>query len=80
MGEPDLSIRDLLDHLEAKIDERSSELLTLFAEHDPSYQPAFNSDGSVDYHGIKGLAWRDGDQIIINPPRPFIKDLNQLLW
>lgn len=78
VGEPDLSIRDLLDHLEGKIGDRSEEILTLFAEHDPSYKPAVNEDGSVDLHGIKGLAWRDGDEIVINSPRPFIKDLNDL--
>jgi radical SAM superfamily enzyme YgiQ (UPF0313 family) len=78
VGEPDLSIRDLLDHLEGKINEkRSGEILSLFTEHDPSYQPAFKKDGSVDFHGIKGLAWRDGDQIIVNSPRPFIKDLQK---
>ena len=78
VGEPDLSIRDLLDHLEGKIGDRSEEILTLFAEHDPSYQPAVNEDGSEDLHGIKGLAWRDGDEIVVNSPRPFIKDLNDL--
>jgi radical SAM superfamily enzyme YgiQ (UPF0313 family) len=78
VGEPDLSIRDLLDHLEGKIDDRSQVILTLFTEHDPSYEPAVNEDGSVDLHGIKGLAWRDGDEIVINSPRPFIKDLNDL--
>jgi radical SAM superfamily enzyme YgiQ (UPF0313 family) len=78
VGEPDLSIRDLLDHLEGKIGDRSEEILTLFAEHDPSYEPAVNEDGSVDLHGIKGLAWRDGDEIVVNSPRPFIKDLNDL--
>jgi radical SAM superfamily enzyme YgiQ (UPF0313 family) len=78
VGEPDLSIRDLLDHLEGKIDDRSQVILTLFTEHDPSYEPAVNEDGSVDLHGIKGLAWRDGDEIVVNSPRPFIKDLNDL--
>ena len=78
VGEPDLSIRDLLDHLEGKIGDRSEEILTLFAEHDPSYEPAVNEDGSVDLHGIKGLAWRDGDEIVVNSPRPYIKDLNDL--
>ncbi len=78
VGEPDLSIRDLLDHLEGKIGDRSEVILTLFAEHDPSYEPAVNEDGSVDLHGIKGLAWRDGDEIVINSPRPFIKNLNDL--
>ncbi len=78
VGEPDLSIRDLLDHLEGKIDDRSQVILTLFTEHDPSYEPAVNEDGSVDLHGIKGLAWRDGNEIVVNSPRPFIKDLNDL--
>jgi radical SAM superfamily enzyme YgiQ (UPF0313 family) len=78
VGEPDLSIRDLLDHMEGKIDDRSQVILTLFTEHDPSYEPAVNEDGSVDLHGIKGLAWRDGDEIVVNSPRPFIKDLNDL--
>ena len=78
VGEPDLSIRDLLDHLEGKIGDRSAEILTLFAEHDPSYELAVNEDGSVDLHGIKGLAWRAGDEIVVNAPRPFIRDLNDL--
>jgi anaerobic magnesium-protoporphyrin IX monomethyl ester cyclase len=78
VGEPDLSIRDLLDHLEGKIGDRSEEILTLFAEHDLSYEPAVNEDGSVDLHGITGLAWRDGDEIVVNSPRSFIKDLNDL--
>jgi radical SAM superfamily enzyme YgiQ (UPF0313 family) len=78
VGEPDLTIRDLLDHLEGKIDQRSSEIVNLFDQHDPSYQPAIDEDGKVDMSGIKGLAWRDGDEIVINFPRPFIKDLDTM--
>lgn len=78
VGEPDLTIRDLLDHLEGKIDQRSHEIEVLFNEHDPSYKAAISKDGKVDLHGIRGLAWRNGDEIIVNFPRPFIKDLDQL--
>ena len=78
VGEPDLTIRDLLDHLEGKIEQRSSLIKKLFDEHDPFYKPAIRDDGSVDMYGIKGLAWRDGDEIVVNFPRPFIKDLNDL--
>ena len=78
VGEPDITIRDLLDHLEGKIDQRSSEIVNLFDQHDPSYQPAMDEDGKVDLSGIKGLAWRDGDEIVINFPRPFIKDLDTM--
>jgi radical SAM superfamily enzyme YgiQ (UPF0313 family) len=78
VGEPDLTIRDLLDHLEAKIEQRDPEIKKLFDQHDPLYDSAINDDGSVDMHRIKGLAWRKGDEIIINLPRPFIQDLNEM--
>jgi anaerobic magnesium-protoporphyrin IX monomethyl ester cyclase len=78
VGEPDLLIRDLLDHLEGNIEERSEEIVKLFVEHDPSYEPAISEDGKVDMHKIKGLAWRDAGEIVINFPRPFIKDLDDL--
>lgn len=78
VGEPDITIRDLLDHLEGKIDQRSPEVKTLFEKHDPSYRPSFQEDGSVNMHGIKGIAWRKGDEIILNFPRPFIADLNDM--
>ena len=78
VGEPDLTIRDLLDHLEGRIEQRSALIKKLFDEHDPFYKPAIREDGSVDMYGIKGLAWRDGDEIVVNFPRPFIKDLNDL--
>jgi radical SAM superfamily enzyme YgiQ (UPF0313 family) len=78
VGEPDLTIRDLLDHLEGKIDQRSTEVKKLFEDHDPSYEPAYSEHGEVDLHGIKGLAWRSGEEIVVNFPRAFIKDLDGL--
>jgi anaerobic magnesium-protoporphyrin IX monomethyl ester cyclase len=78
VGEPDITIRDLLDHLEGKIDQRSPEINVIFEKHDPSYKPSFNEDGSVNMHGIKGIAWRKGDDIILNFPRPFIADLDDM--
>jgi len=78
VGEPDLTIRDLVDHLEGRIDERPENIRRIFEKHDPSYEPAFREDGSVDLRGIKGLAWRNGDEIRVNFPRPFIQDLDDL--
>jgi anaerobic magnesium-protoporphyrin IX monomethyl ester cyclase len=78
VGEPDLTIRDLLDHLENKIDQRSPEIQRIFANHDLQYKPSLNEDGSVNLHGIKGLAWRNGDQVVLNFPRPFINSLDEL--
>jgi len=31
-----------------------------------------------DWKSVKGLAWRDGDKIIVNEPRPYIQDLDEL--
>jgi anaerobic magnesium-protoporphyrin IX monomethyl ester cyclase len=78
VGEPDLGIRDLLDHLENRIDERPEFIQKLFEKHDPQYKPSIREDGSVDMHGIKGLAWRKDEEIVINFPRPFISDLNDM--
>jgi anaerobic magnesium-protoporphyrin IX monomethyl ester cyclase len=78
VGEPDLTIRDLLDHLEGKLDRRPPEIKKLFEKHDPLYQPALHEDGSVDMHAIKGLAWRDRGEIVVNFPRPFVQDLDDM--
>ncbi|GAB4447416.1 MAG: radical SAM protein [Anaerolineales bacterium] len=78
VGEPDLTIRDLLDHLEGKIDQRSPHIQKMFEKTDPSYKPALKEDGTVDMHGIKGIAWRKGDEIILNFPRPFVADLDDM--
>lgn len=78
LGEPDLTIRDLLDHLEGKFDLRTPNIQKLFKDHDFSYKPSLNEDGSVDMSGIKGLVWRRGEEIAINATRPFIHNLNDL--
>ena len=78
VGEPDLTIRDLLDHLENKFDERSPEIVKIFEKHDPDYKPSINEDGTVNMRGIKGIAWRKGEEVTLNFPRPFIADLDDL--
>lgn len=78
VGEPDLTIRDLLDHLDRKFELRSPEIVRLFDKHDPQYKPSFNEDGALNMYGIKGLAWRNGEDVIVNFPRPFIADLDDL--
>ena len=78
LGEPDLTIRDLLDHLEDKIDQRPPTIQKLFADHDPTYKPAFNEDGTVDMRQIKGLVWRQQGEIVVNYTRPFIANLSDM--
>jgi radical SAM superfamily enzyme YgiQ (UPF0313 family) len=78
VGEPDLTLRDLLDHLENRFDQRSPEIVKIIEKHDPGYKPALREDGSLDMFGIKGIGWRRGDEIILNMPRPFIQDLDDM--
>jgi radical SAM superfamily enzyme YgiQ (UPF0313 family) len=78
VGEPDLLIRDLLDHAYNRFDQRSPLIQKIFAEHDPAYKPSMHPDGTPDLSGIKGLAWRRGNEIVVNATRPFIKDLDDL--
>ena len=78
VGEPDLTLRDLLDNLESNIDRRSPEIQKLFNKHDPTNKPTIGDDGEVDMASIKGLAWRRGDEIVLNMTRPFIADLDDM--
>ncbi len=78
LGEPDLTIRDLLDHLEGKIDQRPPHIQKLFNDHDPTYQPAIMPDGGVNMSSIKGLVWRHRDEIVINLTRPFLSNLSDM--
>jgi len=80
-GEPDLTMRDLIDHLEGRQFNRPADIVKLFERHDPSYRPQEvkpGSDGRPDLHFMKGLVWRCGDGIVTNPDRPYIADLDDL--
>jgi anaerobic magnesium-protoporphyrin IX monomethyl ester cyclase len=78
VGEPDLTLRDLIDHLEDRLELRSVDIKLLFEKSDPGYQLVGQGDRSSTLPGIKGLAWRKGEEIVINLPRPFISDLDDL--
>ncbi|MCA9954195.1 MAG: radical SAM protein [Ardenticatenaceae bacterium] len=78
LGEPDLTIRDLLDVLEGKVDQRPENIQKIFDSHDPMYAPAYHEDGTVDMHKIKGLVWRKGEEIVVNLTRPFIPNLDDM--
>lgn len=78
VGEPDLTLRDLLDHIDQRIESRPEEIQKLIRKTDPAYEVVRDDDGRPLLEGVKGLAWRKGDEIIINLPRPFIPDLDDL--
>lgn len=78
VGEPDLTIRDLIDNLENRVSERPANIVNLFAKHDPAYVPGRAEDGTLDMRKIKGVVWREKGEIVVNFPRPFIADLDDL--
>ncbi|OUC05135.1 hypothetical protein RY27_29145 [Litorilinea aerophila] len=86
-GEPEITLRELLDRLEDKTpsDPRVRKMLAETSHlqtrrmgkeviSDRFPVPAEESP----FASILGLAWRRGDEIVINPDRPFIPDLNDL--
>jgi len=80
-GEPDLTLRDVIDHLEGKQFERPDPIATLFQKHDSTYQPqriVAGESGELDLGVIKGLVWRRSGEVVVNPDRPFIADLDDL--
>jgi anaerobic magnesium-protoporphyrin IX monomethyl ester cyclase len=78
VGEPDLTLRDLLDFLEQRFDQRSPDINRLFEKSDPTYRALDTQEGDTGLQMIKGLGWRNGEEIRINLPRPFIADLDDL--
>jgi radical SAM superfamily enzyme YgiQ (UPF0313 family) len=78
LGEPDLTIRDLLDHLEGRTGQRPADIQLLFEKHDPTYAPSLDENGRAILEGIKGLVWRRGEEIVVNTARPFLPDLDDL--
>jgi anaerobic magnesium-protoporphyrin IX monomethyl ester cyclase len=80
-GEPDLTLRDVIDHLEDRQLDRPASIERLFDKHDSNYRPqplSWKQSGQQDLGFIKGLVWRRGTEVVVNPDRPFIADLDDL--
>jgi anaerobic magnesium-protoporphyrin IX monomethyl ester cyclase len=76
-GEPDLTLRDLIDHLEGTVEQRPEEIARIYAKQF-AYKPAYSEDHQLNMKGIQGIVWRNGEEIVTNPSRPFVSDLNDL--
>ena len=80
-GEPDLTLRDLVDHFEGRQFSRPDSTQTLFRKHDAAYAPVdlgAAAGGRQDLSFMKGLVWRKDGQVVVNPDRPMIADLDDL--
>jgi len=86
-GEPEMTLRELLDKLEGKTPTDPRVIKMLAETSKPQIKrmgskeivDAFNTDNNdLPYASILGLAWRKGEEIVINPDRPFIPNLDDL--
>jgi radical SAM superfamily enzyme YgiQ (UPF0313 family) len=79
-GEPELTFRELIDALEGRQASRPQWTQDLLEQTDPTWEPtASPADGTpMDLSTVKGLVWRRQGEVAMNPPRPFIADLNAL--
>lgn len=77
-GEPELTLRELVDALDGRNDQ-NEQMAQLMKKTDPSWVPVSPEIvGRGDFSSIKGLAWRCGGEVRLNPDRPFIPDLDDL--
>ncbi len=88
-GEPEMTLRELLDTFEGKTpsDPRVAKMLAettirMEEERRKKEDESINLQSSIfnlqSLQSIAGLAWRDNDEIVINPDRPFIASLDDL--
>lgn len=85
-GEPELTLRELVDTLERATPESlggevefGERLRKLFTDADLDWQPAWSNEPETDsLKLIKGLVWRDKGDIVVNPDRPLIRHLDDL--
>ena len=86
-GEPEMTLRELLDTFECKVpsDPRVAKMLAETGGW--GQETGDRNQGTEDrlltpdprpLTTVRGLAWRDGGEIVINPDRPFIPDLDDL--
>jgi len=77
-GEPELTLRELVDALEGKVGQ-NEKMEALMQKADPTRVPILGERAAAnDLSSIKGLAWRSAGEIKINWDRPFIPDLDEL--
>ncbi|MGE0464671.1 MAG: radical SAM protein [Vicinamibacterales bacterium] len=78
-GEPELTLRELVDALEGRDADRPEWLSSLLKETDATWQPATPaSESEPDLSRIKGLVYRAQGEYQQNPDRPFIPRLDAL--
>lgn len=78
-GEPELTLRELIDSLEGR-ELEDVQLVKLFRDTDPGWRPLPASEAREreDLSHVKGLVWRRKGEVTFNVDRPFIANLDGL--
>jgi radical SAM superfamily enzyme YgiQ (UPF0313 family) len=77
-GEPELTLRELLDTLESKSPSSPDVARMLSETAAPAEAAQAPGPAAGPLAKICGLAWRERGEIVINPDRPFIPNLDDL--
>lgn len=80
-GEPELTLRELIDTLEGRVPE--GRIRRLFEDSDPGWFPLNEGETrnwpmEEKLNRIKGLVWRHNGQVRVNIDRPFIRNLDDM--
>jgi anaerobic magnesium-protoporphyrin IX monomethyl ester cyclase len=72
-----------LQGADGSVADPTGQVYKLLANADPGWSPAWATDGGVSsaydrLASVKGLGWRRGDEIILNAPRSFVANLDDL--
>jgi anaerobic magnesium-protoporphyrin IX monomethyl ester cyclase len=77
-GEPELTVRELVDELEQRTAQRPEWLSALLRKSDSRAGAVCEEEQEPGYSRIKGLVWRHCGEVKRNAERNFIPDLNDL--
>ncbi len=66
VGEPDLTLRDLIDHLEGKIGERAEAIERMTGEERPELPASAEGRRECRSEGDQGIAYREGGEVVVN--------------
>ena len=83
-GEPELTFREVVDVLAGRQLDAPDWVRAMLAKTDPRWEPtppeAAGPSGppEPDLSRVKGLVWRRAGEVVVNPDRPFIPELDDL--
>jgi radical SAM superfamily enzyme YgiQ (UPF0313 family) len=81
-GEPELTLRELIDVLDQRFHEAPDWLRDLLKKTDPLWRPldhtSLSTDSATLLESVSGIVWRRSGEVVVNRTRPFIPNLDDL--